>query len=72
MYVRDYANVTEQDIEQFVYENSSHVDLPPVTACTSWQFDDSIYTSTVVTEVRVSTPKMGVSVARGLLCIAIG
>lgn len=52
MYVRDYANVTEQDIEQFVYSNNSDVELP-VTACTSWKFDQSMYTSTVVTEVCI-------------------
>ena len=51
LYVRDYANVSESEIEEFLATNGSSASELVVTDCTDWQFDDSMYTSTVVTEV---------------------
>lgn len=51
MYARDYSNVSESDIEQFLATNGSSGGELATTDCTDWMFDDSIYKSTVVTEV---------------------
>ena len=53
MYVRDYANVTEQEINEFLASNGSSSSELKVTNCLDWEFDDSMYKSTVVTEVRL-------------------
>ena len=51
MYERNYSNVTEDDIWNFLHGNHSNSDHLTVTQCYAWTYDKSEYTSTVVTEV---------------------
>ena len=51
MYERNYANITEKDIWNFVHGNHSNSDHLTVTQCYAWTYDKSEYKSTFVTEV---------------------
>ena len=53
MYVRDYANVSSDDVNAFLEaRNQSDATLPTV-ACTEWEDDNSTFKSTFVTEVCI-------------------
>ena len=52
MYDRDYANVSEYDVWSFLYGNHSNDAVLKTTDCYAWSYDQSEYTSTVVSEVR--------------------